>query len=400
MAERHEPLPFLPYGRQNLDEDDFAAVRRVLESDWLTTGPEIDAFEAVLCQATGAKFAIACSSGTAALHIAARSLDLGPGDHVIVPSMTFAATANVMRLQGAEVIFADVDPATGLMDAGHAAAALAATDNDVDVKAVFPVHFAGQVADPAGMAAFASEHGLQIVADACHALGGAYQDQVGGWHRVGGNDHDTMSCFSFHPVKAAAMGEGGAVTTNDPVLASALSRHRNHGIVRGDMMTAADPADPWQYEVVEVGHNYRTSDIHAALGRSQLSKLDSFIDKRRQLVAHYEKLLAPLAPAVLPLARAKHCQPAWHLFVALVDWSAIGLSRRQVMARLQNHGIGTQVHYIPLHQQPYYRRRYGDQPLPGVEKYYQSCLSLPLYPSLENRDVERVVETLRDIIAG
>jgi UDP-4-amino-4,6-dideoxy-N-acetyl-beta-L-altrosamine transaminase len=400
MAERPEALPFLPYGRQNLDEDDFAAVRRVLESDWLTTGPEVDAFEAALCQATNAKYAVACSSGTAALHIAARSLGLGPGDQVIVPAITFAATANVIRLEGAEVVFADVDPTTGLMTPEHAAAALAAAGNEANVKAIFPVHFAGQVADAAGLAALASGHDLRVVSDACHALGGDYQDHGGGWHRVGGNHHDAMSCFSFHPVKATAMGEGGAVTTDDPALAKALSRHRNHGIVRGDLMTAADPAEPWQYEVIDAGHNYRASDIHCALGRSQLAKLERFIGKRRDLVAHYENLLAPLAQVVHPLARAEHCQPAWHLFVALFDWFAIGQSRGQVMAKLRDRGIGSQVHYIPLHQQPYYRARYGAQQLPGAETYYQSCLSLPLYPSLEKSDVERVVSTLTDIIAG
>jgi UDP-4-amino-4,6-dideoxy-N-acetyl-beta-L-altrosamine transaminase len=400
MAKRHDPSPFLPYGRQSLDDSDFAAVRHVLESDWLTTGPEVEKFETALCKATHSDFTVACSSGTAALHIAARALELGPGDGVIVPAITFAATANVVRLEGAEVIFADVDPTTGLMTTAHANAALCRTDSDITVKAVFPVHMAGQVFDPEAMAAFADENGLRIVTDACHALGGSYHDNDGKSHRVGSNDHDTMACFSFHPVKAIAMGEGGAVTTNDPAFAAALKKHRNHGIVRGELMTEADADEPWQYEVHDAGHNYRASDIHCALGRSQLGKLDQFLSKRRELVAIYEQLLAPLAPKVRPLSRSAGCEPAWHLFVALFDWPAIGLSRVEFMARLRDKGIGSQVHYIPVHQQPYYQNRYGTQHLPGAEAYYQACLSLPLYPALKKSDIERVVETIQNIIAA
>ncbi len=399
MAKPDSALPFLPYGRQWLDDDDLDAVRQVLESDWLTTGPAAENFEAALRSATGAEHAVVCSSGTAALHLATRALGLRPGDAVIVPALTFAAAANMARLEGLEVIFADIDPDSGLMGVKDADAALQSAPDGKRVKAVCPVHLNGQISDPQTLAEFAEIHGLAVIEDVCHALGGRYQDQQGNWHQAGDNAYAALSCFSFHPVKAIAMGEGGAVTTADAKLAHQMRQQRSHGIARGSDMRDASADEPWQYEVQQVGLNYRASDIHCALGASQLNKLDQFIDRRRAIVNLYETLLAPLAPLVRPIARVPGCQPAWHLFVAQFDFAAIGIPRQALMEALHDRGIGSQVHYIPLHQQPYYQTRYGPQNLPGAEDYYRKSLSLPLFPKMTDGDVERVVVALKDIIA-
>ncbi|MBU79859.1 MAG: UDP-4-amino-4,6-dideoxy-N-acetyl-beta-L-altrosamine transaminase [Rhodospirillales bacterium] len=392
---------FLPYGRQQISDDDIAAVTEVLRGDILTTGPKVAAFEQAIAGATGASHAVACSSGTAALHLAAMALDLGPGDKVVVPALTFLATANVVRMTGAEVVFADVDAETGLMGARELSAALT-RDGSGQVKAVFSVHYAGQCASPAELAAAAK--GLPVVADSCHALGTAYG--VGG--AVGDCRHAVMETFSFHPVKTIAAGEGGAVTTNDGDLAERLRRLRNHGMTRDvgsfvrDELARDGKGDtnPWYYEMAELGLNYRLSDIHCALGLSQLTKLDTFCAARRVLAARYDEKLASLAPGVRPLGRVAGCDPAWHLYVARIDFAALGLERAAVMARLTEAGIGTQVHYLPLHMQPYYQDRYGEMSLPGAEAFCQQALSLPLFPGMEEAEVDYVVATLGGIVGA
>lgn len=391
-------LPFLPYGRQSIDEDDIAAVTQVLRGDYLTTGPTSARFDQVLAETTGARHAIGCANGTAALHLAALALGLAPGDCVIVPAITFTATANAARFVGTEVEFADVDPLSGLMRADDARAAIArAQAKGWKVRALFPVHLAGQVCDMAGLAQVAAEHGLALVEDACHALGGVFDG-----HRVGDCAYASMAVFSFHPVKTVAMGEGGAVTTNDDALAQRLRDLRSHGITR-------DPArfqrpdlafdnhgqpNPWHYEMLDLGFNYRLSDIACALGLSQLAKLPAFVARRAQLVARYDRLLAPLAPLLFPTNRRPRQNPGWHLYVALVDFPALGRSRAQVMESLWARGIGTQVHYIPVPDQPYYVARYGRPHLPGAQAYFQKCLSLPLYPGLGDDDQDRVISAL------
>ncbi|MAE06328.1 MAG: UDP-4-amino-4,6-dideoxy-N-acetyl-beta-L-altrosamine transaminase [Nitrospinae bacterium] len=395
------PRRFLSYGRQQIGDDDIAAVTDVLRGDVLTTGPKVAAFELSLAKATGAAHAVVCSSGTAALHLAAMALNLGPGDKVVMPALTFLATANVVRLRGAEVVFADVNPETGLMGAQELSAALAREDSE-NVKAVFPVHYAGQCAAPDQLAAAAK--GLPVVVDSCHALGTAYG--VGG--KVGDCRHAVMETFSFHPVKTVAAGEGGAVTTNDGDLAQRLRRLRNHGItrdaesfVRDDLARDGGGApNPWYYEMTELGLNCRLSDLHCALGLSQLVKLDAFCAARRALAAHYDEKLVSLAPLVKPLGRVPDCDPAWHLYVARIDFAALGLERAAVMTRLTEAGIGTQVHYLPLHMQPYYRDRYGEISLPGAETFYRQALSLPLFQDMTEEEVEYVVETLGRIVAG
>lgn len=392
----------LPYGRQVIDESDIASVVEVLRGDWLTTGPAVAAFEQAFAETVDAKFAVACSNGTAGLHLAAMALGLDAADTVVVPAITFLATANAARYVSAEVQFADVDPETGLMTADSLREALqCAEKNGRPPSAVFPVHLNGQCADMRGIRAVAPD--LRIVEDACHVLGGTYENALVGSCRLA-----DMAVFSFHPVKAIAMGEGGAVTTNDSTLCNRLQSLRNHGMVRdpdayenGDMAFAdTGEPNPWYYEMPDIGFNYRASDVHCALGLSQLRKLDRFIVERAALVARYDERLAALAPTVRPIARVASGRPAWHLYAVLIDFEKAGLSRAELMNRMRSKGVGSQVHYIPLYHQPYYRDRYGALELPGAEAYYRRVLSLPLFVTMDEGDVDRVVETLADCLAA
>lgn len=397
---------FLPYGRHQIDEDDIAAVVSVLRSDSLTGGPLVAEFEQAFAERVGASFAVACANGTAGLHLAAMALGLGPDDAVIVPTLTFLATANAARYVGAEVVFADVDPATGLMrptdlQEAHARAATR------KARAVIPVHLNGQCVDMESVAELAGRHGMRIIEDACHAIGATYRTRSGEEVRVGACRDSDMAVFSLHPVKTIAMGEGGVVTTNDPDLHAALLRLRNHGMVReasrfvqrDEAFDADGQPNPWYYEMPEPGYNYRASEIHCALGLSQLRKLDRFLARRRELADAYDNALKPLAPLVQPIPRAAGCMGGWHLYVVNIDFSSSKMTRATLMRRLLDKGIGTQVHYLPVHRQPYYRSRYGNTQLPGADIYYASCLSLPLFPAMSNGEVERVVATLADELA-
>lgn len=390
---------FLPYGRQVIDDDDIAAVVAVLKGDFLTTGPTVEKFEAAFAERVGARFAVACSSGTAALHLATLAAGLGEGDSAIVPTVTFLATANAVRFVGADVVFADVDKATGLLRPEDLEMAIAASSGNA--KAVLPVHLGGQSADMAAIAKIAKRHGMIVIEDACHALGTTLDDGV-----VGDCQHSAMAAFSFHPVKTIAMGEGGAVTTNDPVLYEKLTRLRNHGMTRDPQRFSNDDLafgddgspNPWYYEMPEVGFNYRASDIHCALGLSQLRKLDAFVSARRLLADTYDRLLAPFAPYVLPPHRVDGCDPGWHLYAARMNFTGLEIPREQVISRLKAAGVGTQVHYIPVHTQPYYQSLVGQQQLPGAMAYYRATLSLPLFPSMTIADVERVAKTIEEVI--
>ncbi|MEA1653181.1 UDP-4-amino-4,6-dideoxy-N-acetyl-beta-L-altrosamine transaminase [Nitrospirillum sp. BR 11164] len=398
--------PYLPYGRQAIDEDDIAAVTAVLRGDWLTQGPTVTRFEQAFAEAVGARHAIACANGTAALHLACMALDLQPGDAVVVPSVTFLATANAARYCGAEVAFADVDPETGLMGAADAEAAIARAEAaGWRVRALAPVHFAGQAADLDALADLAQARGLAIIEDACHAVGSRRAGRAGDTVAIGACDRSAMACFSFHPVKTIAAGEGGMVTTSDDALARSLRRDVSHGMVRDPAAfqdrTAAFGADgganPWYYEMPAPGYNYRLTDIHAALGLSQLGKLDRFVRRRAEMVARYDERLAPLAPVIRHAGRSGGA-PAWHLYVVLIDFAALGRDRAAVMAALKAQGVGSQVHYIPVHHQPYYRARYGRLDLPGADGWYGACLSLPLFPAMTDGDVDRVVAALEHLI--
>jgi UDP-4-amino-4,6-dideoxy-N-acetyl-beta-L-altrosamine transaminase len=396
----------LPYGRQVIEDDDVEAVVKVLRGDWLTTGPNVDAFEAALAARVGAKYAVSCSSGTAALHMVAMAMGLGPNDVAVVPSLTFAATANAAFYVGADVIFADVDPDTGLMTGESLQEALE-RGRGRNIRAVFPVHLNGQCADPEEISRIANKAGLQVIEDACHALGSSYQVSDGAVALAGECRHCDAAVFSFHPVKTIAVGEGGAVTTNDEALNARMRRLRSHGLTRAaadftnhDLAFASDgTANPWYYEVAELGYNFRLSDISCAMGLSQLRKVDRFIARRQDLVRQYREGLRNLAPLVRPVEQKADNSAAWHIFPVLIDFDRLGCERGQLMEKLRDRGIGTQVHYIPLHLQPFYQNRVGDQSrLAGAEAYYQKVLSLPLFPSLSDDDVTYVVENLHDIV--
>jgi UDP-4-amino-4,6-dideoxy-N-acetyl-beta-L-altrosamine transaminase len=401
-----EPLPILPYGRHAIDEADIEAVRSVLCGDWLTTGPAVRRFETALAERTGAAHAVSCANGTAALHLACLALDLKAGDCVIVPAITFSATANAARLCDADVVFTDVDPDTGLMEADHLTAALAEAERrGWKPRIVLPVHLAGQCADMTAIAEVARAHGLAIVEDACHAIGTVECHKDGTEAPVGACVHSDMTVFSFHPVKTIAAGEGGAVTTQNAALAERLRRLRGHGIVRDetlfeDRVEAFEQAvvNPWYYEMVELGLNYRLSDINCALALSQMQKLDRFVAIRRALAALYDASLARFSPILERTHRRAGSKPAWHLYTVLIDFEAAGITRGQLMRDLETGGVRTQVHYIPVPRQPYYRKLYGDVVLPGADAYYRRTLSLPLYVGMTGQDVERVTGSLERLL--
>ncbi len=389
------------YGRHLVEDDDIAAVVEVLRGDRLTTGQTIDAFERAFALQVGAQHVVVCNSGTAALYLAARAAGLEPGDVAIVPSMTFAATASANVLAGIDVVFADVDPDSGLMHVEHAAEALERA-NGQRARAVFPVHLAGQVADPPALKRLADAHGLAVIEDACHALGTRYGHES---VPVGSCLHSQAACFSFHPVKAIAMGEGGAVSTHDATLANRARLLRNHGMTReataftnSDLANGVDGVNPWYYEIGEISHNLRVSDINCALGLSQLRKLDRFVKARQKLVTRYRARLSELAPLVRVVPETQPGETGWHLFCVLIDFDALGMDRKAFMERLLAKGIGSQVHYIPAHLHPYYRARYSSPELPGTMAYYRRILSLPLFVSMTESDVDYVADGLQTIL--
>lgn len=385
---------FLAYGRQEIGEEDIAAVARVLASGFLTTGPEIPAFEQEFAAYTGARHAVACSNGTTALHLALDALGVGPGDVCIVPTITFMATANAARYCGADVVFADVDAATGLMTPDTFRQALKRAGGKA--KAVLPVHLAGVQCDMEAIHDIARKAGLKIVEDSCHATGSVRAD--------GGMAGDGRWCdaatFSFHPVKTLTTGEGGMVTTNDPSLASLMARQRSHGIERDSarFQRAQGAEEPWYHEMASLGWNYRLPDINAALGRSQLASMGRFATRRRALAAAYREHLASLSPLVTLPADPAGQNPCRHLMNVGIDFEAAGRSRAEVMEALKARGVGSQVHYIPVHTQPYYRALYGEQHLPGAEIHYARTLSLPLFTAMGESDVERVCAALSEVL--
>ncbi|MFS2318269.1 UDP-4-amino-4,6-dideoxy-N-acetyl-beta-L-altrosamine transaminase [Maricaulis sp. D1M11] len=382
---------FLPYGRQSIDPADIDAVTDVLRSGWLTTGPAVERFETAFSQTLEGANAVSCSNGTAALHLALAGLGIGPGDQVIVPAITFAATANAALYCGARVVFADVDPLTGLMRPVDLAEALERADGPV--RAVMPVHLAGQCQDMAALAAQARAAGASCVEDACHALGSMQGDRP-----VGACAHSDAACFSFHPVKTIAAGEGGMVTTRDPDLARRMSQLRSHGVEREPDRFRGNAAEPWRQEMQALGWNYRLSDIHAALALSQLARLDIFRVRRQALADHYDACLADQNRIGALVRTQPAAQTCLHLYPVRIDFADLGTDRTAVMTALRARGIGSQVHYIPVPDMPYYAETFGTQAPPGAARYYANTLSLPLYSDMELSDVERVVDSLNSVL--
>lgn len=399
--------PITPYGRHAIEQDDIDAVVNVLRGDWLTTGPMVNEFERALAARCGAVDAISCANGTAALHLACLALGLGPDDTAIVPSITFVATANAARFVGAEVVFADVDPDTGLMEASHLAEAIERiTSKGRRPSVVLPVHLGGQCADLAALSRLARAHDMAIIEDACHALGTLQRRGNEPAAPIGACIDSDLVAFSFHPVKTITAGEGGAVLAKDENIAHRVRQWRGHGIEREPTALQdrqagfdGDMPNPWYYEMPEIGFNYRLSDINCALALSQLRKLDRFAAARRMLAEHYDHRLAALAPLVRPIRRTAYCEPVWHLYAVLIDFAATGMTRGDVMRALRARGVGSQVHYIPVHRQPYYRRRNADVTLPGADAYYRRTLSLPLYVGMTTDDVDRIADALSDVLA-
>jgi len=378
-------LPFLPYGRQSIDENDIQGVLEVLRSDWLTTGPKVEEFEAVFAESVGAECAVAVNSGTAALHCAMYALGVGPGDEVVVPPMTFAATANCVVFQGATPVFADVTPGTLLLDPSRVEARISSR-----TKAILCVDYAGQPCDYDALGEVARSHGIPLVADACHSLGGGYKG------RSVGTLAD-ISVFSFHPVKHITTGEGGMLTTNDPSLATRARNFRNHGIATDARQRAENGS--WYYEMADLGFNYRLTDFQCALGISQLSKLPAFIARRQALAAHYQRGFS-LVPEVTPLSVRSEISHAYHLYVVALDLDKLSADRNEIFAALRARGIGVNVHYIPVHLHPYYRQRFGTGPgmCPVAEESYERILSLPIFPAMSTGDVETVVGKVGDLV--
>ena len=375
----------LPYGRQEVDESDIAAVVEVLRSDWLTTGPKIAEFEDALAAYVGARHAVSFSSGTAALHAAVFAAGLQPGDEAITTPLTFCATANSLLYQGATPVFADVSPDTLNLDPTAVAERITPR-----TRAVLPVDYAGHPADMPAFLKLAEQHGLVVIEDACHALGAELHGQ-----RVGSLAH--MTVFSFHPVKHITTGEGGMVTTNEAEFARRLRLFRNHGI-DSDARARQERGD-WRYSMVELGYNYRLSDIACALGLSQLRRFDANLARRRQIAARYTAAFASLDGVQAPAIRAG-AKPAWHLYP--LRFALPRRDRGGVFHALRAENIGVNVHYIPVHLHPYYRKHFGfaGGEFPIAEGAYEQLISLPLFHGMSDRDVDDVIAAVAKVVAA
>ena len=377
----------LPYGRHEIDDDDVAAVTRVLRSDWLTGGPLVTEFEAAFAQMTGASHAVAVSNGTAALHAAMFALGIGPGDEVIVPPMTFAASANAVVYQGGTPVFADVDPGTLLIDPATTAAAITPR-----TRAIVAVDYAGQPCDYDALRSVIGDRPIAIVADACHSIGARERG------RPVGTLAD-LNTFSLHPVKHVTTGEGGVITTADPALATRMRTFRNHGITTDHRQRSEQSS--WIYEIVELGYNYRLTDIQCALGISQLAKLPARIERRQAIAREYDRAFAQI-PEVSPLALRPDVSHAFHLYMVQVDTPALTCDRATVFNALRREGIGVNVHYIPVHLHPFYRQRFGLGPglCPVAEAAYEQLITLPMFPGMNARDVQDVIEAVTKVVTA
>ncbi|MDP2879938.1 MAG: UDP-4-amino-4,6-dideoxy-N-acetyl-beta-L-altrosamine transaminase [Sulfuricella sp.] len=382
----------IPYGRQDISEEDIRSVVEVLRSDWLTQGPAVERFEQEVARYCGAKYAVAVSSATAALHVACLAAGLKPGDALWTSPNTFVASANCGLYCGARPDFVDIDPRTYNLSVDALEEKLARAEKQGRLpRIVIPVHFAGQSCDMDAIAGLGKRYGFTVIEDASHAIGGRYRDT-----RVGSCAFSDMTVFSFHPVKIITTGEGGMVLTNRQDFYEKLVRLRSHGITRDPRFMEGESDGPWYYQQIELGFNYRITDIQAGLGASQMQRLDEFVARRRQLSDRYDSLLRDF-PLTLPW-RHPDAYSAVHLYVVRLRLDLIGKTHRQVFEELRQHGIGANLHYIPVHTQPYYQKmgfRKGD--FPEAERYYGEAISLPLYPGLTENEQDYVVLTLRNI---
>ena len=388
------------YGAPCLDQDDIDAVVSVLKSRWLTTGPKIEEFEKSFSEYVGCENVVACSNGTAALYLACKGIGLSKNNWVVVPSITFLATANAPRLASAEIIFADVCPKTGLITPETFLEALEKTGKNV--CGALPVHMNGLACQMREIFEIASHFQLEVIEDACHALGTC---DTGNPLKVGSCQYSKMSTFSFHPVKNITMGEGGAITTNDQLLAQKLRELRNHGMQKVAPYPFSDHSshhylDSLMYSLESPSFNFRVTDISCALGISQLKKLPQFIKKRREIKEHYECRLSQYNPHITPVVANTRNTIAWHLCPIQIDFKHFKKTKSQICSLLAERGILTQVHYFPVHRQPYYRQRYGDISLPGADAYFDATLSFPLNYGMTIDDVDHICDTLLNILLG
>jgi UDP-4-amino-4,6-dideoxy-N-acetyl-beta-L-altrosamine transaminase len=379
---------FIPYGRQWITDEDVQAVVDALRSDWLTQGPLVAEFERAIADSCGARYAVAVANGTAALHLAALAAGFGPGDEVITSPITFVASSNCVLYAGATPVFADIDPQTYCLDPQQVQARLTGA-----TKGLIPVHFAGQPCDMPALSAIAKARGLTVIEDAAHAIGATYQAD-GRIHRVGGCAHSDMTIFSFHPVKHVTTGEGGLITTNDEALYQKLLLLRTHGITRDPALLERQEG-PWYYEMHALGFNYRLTDFQCALGLQQLKRLDAFNQRRREIVRAYNEAFAAEPELITPFEHPEVAS-SYHLYVLQFRT----LDRLEVFNRLKEKQLGVNVHYIPVHLQPYYAKTFGFAPgdYPQAEAYYSRAISIPMFPRMTDNEVARVIAAVRETI--
>jgi perosamine synthetase len=377
----------LPYGKQWIDDDDINAVVEVLKSDWLTTGPNVAKFEQSFAKTVGTKDAVAVSNGTAALHTAMYALGIGPGDEVIVPPITFAASPNCILYQGGTPVFADVDSKTLLIDPEQVESKITP-----HTKAIIAVDYAGQACNYDILNDIAQSHNIYLVDDACHALGGKFKDKPVG-------SLADLNTFSLHPVKHITSGEGGVITTDNPRFAEKMRLFRNHGITSDHRQR--DLAGSWFYEMVDLGYNYRLTDFQCALGRSQLKKLVGWVRKRQDIAKKYDAAFSEI-PEISPLGVQKDVSHAYHLYVIRLHPERIQTDRATIFKALRAEGIGVNVHYIPVHLHPYYQQKIGTKPgmYPVAEKAYEEILSLPIFPKMNDNDVNDVIAAIKKVIGA
>lgn len=384
---------FIPYGRQNINQQDIDAVVSVLKSNWLTQGPATERFEQTVAEYCGAKYAVAVTNATAALHISCLAAELGSGDWLWTSPNTFVASANCGLYCGARVDFIDIDPQTYNLSVDQLEQKLIAAERLGTLpKVVVPVHFAGQSCEMDRIAELAQKYGFLVLEDASHAIGARYKGQP-----VGSCQYSDLAVFSFHPVKIITTGEGGMVVTNRADLYEKLIRLRTHGITRKPELMQGKSHGLWYYQQLELGFNYRMTDIQAALGTSQMQRLDKFVSRRQQLAQRYDQYLQVLA-LTTPYQHLD-TNSSWHLYIIRLQLEQVTKTHRQVFESLRNAGIGVNLHYIPVHSQPTYKQlgfQWGD--FPQAEQYYREAISLPLYFGLTEEDQDRVVKTLRDVL--